>query len=442
MSPLGSARVPDRLRVDPSQARKMPKETTCECTPEAAVVEPECGGRSDKSPSSSTCMQHIPAVTPTLANEIRRLQCFEAITAFRLSQKTSTVEAKAPAQVDEVESELWSGESSDSDNVVPPSPLSMRSGEALLRGASLTLLNGDASISTCSTPPPRRGSLGSPEPGSPKPASSTGAIEPEQDTRLQSARESVKEVLLFNAAAEAVPEPKGAAHPGRAAGGRALFWQAAQCLRHKSQLLSQPATLPDMDDCGRSVAERLFFDSIPKRYVRIESIEQVVEFSMLQRFLHHCVVEGHANVEACFHGTRADCVEKILSEGLLVDTCTTAAYGIGAYVGTHAGTAHQYADPDPAGNRFMCVVLVVVGSRVVRGEPGVLASVTTVDRIRNPTQYCLVDVDRVLVSHLVKYKVVGGTGKRVGGGWDDPFQRKLIGAISRAGRECARERSR
>lgn len=255
-------------------------------------------------------------------------------------------------------------------------------------------------------------------------------------------RESVQEVLLFNAAAGAVPDPVDAAHPGRAAGGRALFWQAAQGLRHKSQLLSQPPCLPDIDDGGRSVVEGLFFDSIPKRYVQIESVEQVVESSLLQRFLHHCVVEGHASVEACFHGTRADCVEKILSEGLLVDTCTTAAYGIGAYVGTHAGTAHQYADPDSGGHRFMCVVLVVVGSRVVRGEPGVLASVTAVDRIRNPTQYCLVDTDRLLVSHLIRYKVVGGMGRRVGGGWDDPFQRKLVGAVSRAGRECARERSR
>lgn len=377
-----------------------------------------------------------------LASEIQNLQASDADSPLHLPH-TLVAEQKASPPMEDGESELWSGESSESDIAVPPSPLSVRSGEALLRRASLRLSKRDASTSTCSTPPPKRGSVGSPEPGSPKPASSSssGAIGPEEDTCLES-RRSVKEVLLFNAAAGALPEPVEATHPSRAAGGRALFWQAAQRLRHKSQLLSQPATLRDMDDCGRSVVEGLFFDSIPTRYVQIENVEQVVENCMLQRFLHHCVVDGHANVEACFHGTRAGCVEKILSEGLLVDTCTTSAYGIGAYVGTHAGTAHQYADPDSAGNRFMCVVLVVVGSRVVRGEPGVLASVTAVDRIKNPTQYCLVDVDRVLVSHLIKYKVIGGTGKRVGGGWDDPFQRKLIGAISRAGRECSRDRSR
>lgn len=102
-----------------------------------------------------------------------------------------------------------------------------------------------------------------------------------------------------------------------------------------------------------------------------------------------------------FHGTRAEHVGQIISEGLHPDACVTGAYGRGAYVGTHAGLAHQYADPDEEGYRHMAAILVIVGSHVVKGEQGEQPATTAVDSMVNPTQYCFVDEDRLYVSHMI-----------------------------------------
>ena len=103
--------------------------------------------------------------------------------------------------------------------------------------------------------------------------------------------------------------------------------------------------------------------------------------------------------------------------------------GLGQTLGAHAGVAHQYADPEPKGAstglRCMCVVLVNIGSSIVKGKEGMESAVTAVDRVVNPTQYCFVDETRILVSHVITYRVTGGARKRIGGGWFDPFAKKL-----------------
>jgi len=137
-------------------------------------------------------------------------------------------------------------------------------------------------------------------------------------------------------------------------------------------------------------------------------------------------------VEATFHGTRAESVEQILREGLDPSTCSTGAYGKGAYVGTHAGVAHQYADPDASGLRHMCIILVIVSDRFVKGRQGVMPPKTAVDRLVNPTQYCFVDDARLYISHLLTYRVKGVKCRRVGGGWNDVFQKELSSAVHRA----------
>lgn len=81
----------------------------------------------------------------------------------------------------------------------------------------------------------------------------------------------------------------------------------------------------------------------------------------------------------------------------------------------------------------MCVVLVVVGSAALKGQQGERGAVTTMDRIFNPTQYCFVEDNRMLVSHLVTYRTKSGSNrKRIGGGWEDPFEKALSAAIRRA----------
>merc|ERR1712129_272318 len=93
-----------------------------------------------------------------------------------------------------------------------------------------------------------------------------------------------------------------------------------------------------------------------------------------------------------------------------------------------------YATPDDSGLHHMCMVLAAVGSNVVKGEAGKRPASTAADSLINPTQYCLIDGERLLASHVIIYRVTGDACKRVGGGWNDPFERKLGAAIRRSGR--------
>jgi len=226
---------------------------------------------------------------------------------------------------------------------------------------------------------------------------------------------------LFSDAMGMVVPPKHSKHPGRACGGILL-------LQRVKDRLEEPEA--DDDDEG-GIVRRLFFDSMPADCVTIESIRQVFQPTLLKRFLKR-VAEASASVEATFHGTRAEYVDSILEQGLTPSMCMTGAYGRGSYVATHSGIAHQYADADSKGRRYMCVVLVTVGSQVVKGHTGEQATVTALDSLLNPTQYCFVDECRLYITHVIVYRVSPYYGYRVGGGWEDPFQRAMSLAITRA----------
>lgn len=227
--------------------------------------------------------------------------------------------------------------------------------------------------------------------------------------------------LLREALAMVVPAQE-AMHPQRAAGGYHLLEHLADAAIHTTRRL--------IDD-GEDVVRKLFLDSLPASGIEIESIEQVFQPGLLARFLRR-VAEDRTSVEATFHGTRAEHIGQIMREGLNPNMCVTGAYGRGAYVGTHAGVAHQYADPDESGQRHIAVILAVVGPNAVKGSQGEQALTTAMDRLVNPTQYCFVDEDRLYVSHLVRYRTTNSERHRVGGGWEDPFQVCLDGAVRRA----------
>lgn len=227
--------------------------------------------------------------------------------------------------------------------------------------------------------------------------------------------------LFEDAVANAVPGEK-AMHPNRAASGLSLLEHVSDAFWRQDR---------QARDHGGSLVQSLFMDSVPHSNCEIVSIEQVLRPELLARFL-KCVIEERSSVEATFHGTRAELIPRLLLEGLNPDMCTTGAYGRGAYVGVHAGIAHQYADPDTDGLRYMCVVLVVTGKDVVKGVSGVEMAGTSMDRLVNPTQYCLVDERRLYISHLITYKTTETGQHRIGGGWQDLFQVKLSSAIRRA----------
>lgn len=235
---------------------------------------------------------------------------------------------------------------------------------------------------------------------------------------------SVCESNLLQQAMARVATSDKAMNPERAQSGLSL-------LRRMKQLLETQ----DFDDTlGIKTIENIFFDSIPRKHVEIKSIEQVLRIDLLKRFLRK-VSEESASIEATFHGTREEYVKDILDVGLNPNLCATGAYGRGAYVGTHAGVAHQYADPNEEGWRHMCVILVVVGRAVVKGKEGEQCPSTALDSLVNPTQYCFVEEDRLYCSHLITYRVVKTNNRRTGGGWEDPFQRKLTCAVSKAAKQ-------
>jgi len=226
---------------------------------------------------------------------------------------------------------------------------------------------------------------------------------------------------VFNAAMAQVPPSIQAMHPDRASGGLALLKKAREGIKMHDA---------DFDD-GVTTVKRLFLDSIPANCVEVGEIKLVVQPDLLKRFLQR-LESSEACVEATWHGTRAEHVENILDNGLAPSLCHTGAYGRGAYVGTHAGVAHQYADPGPQGWRHMCLTLVIVGKEITKGHQGMQSQVTSMDRLRNPMQYCFVDEDRIYVSHILTYRVTNTLGCRIGASFEDPFQRELSLAVTRA----------
>jgi len=214
-----------------------------------------------------------------------------------------------------------------------------------------------------------------------------------------------------------------AMHPARARAGYQML------LRMKALVETH-----DLDDCGgMAIVDKQLFDSIPRKHIEVKSIEQVLRVDLLERFLRK-VIEEAASVEVCWHGTQEKNVEAIVRGGLKPSLCATGAYGCGAYVGAHAGIAHQYADPNESGWRHMCCTLTVVGSLLVKGVEGCQSDTTSCDRLVNPTQYCFQEEERLYISHVITYRVVEMKARRTGGGFEDPFLRKLEGAMCRAAR--------
>eukprot|EP00929_Paragymnodinium_shiwhaense_P089160 TRINITY_DN49370_c0_g1_i1.p1 TRINITY_DN49370_c0_g1~~TRINITY_DN49370_c0_g1_i1.p1 ORF type:complete len:677 (+),score=110.21 TRINITY_DN49370_c0_g1_i1:89-2119(+) len=242
-------------------------------------------------------------------------------------------------------------------------------------------------------------------------------------------RERSKTIETLVTALDEVVSPRATAHSGDWKSNGLKLLMAAEALNGEegAELRLQ---------AGARV-RHLFLDSMPAGSVDVLDITPVASEPLLRRFLAAAVNGDRCRVEVTFHGTRVEYVASILEVGLQGDNCSTAAYGRGAYVAAHAGTAHQYADPDENGIRKMLVVLAAVGDDVVKGEDGKQAMTTAVDRLQNPTQFCFVDDTRLLISHVVTYRVLDTSApQRVGGGFKDPFQRELSLATSRAGRRC------
>lgn len=225
-----------------------------------------------------------------------------------------------------------------------------------------------------------------------------------------------------------LPVPLHARHPDRACGG----WLLMHRMKHYFQALGcNVGTSVSGKDVGSDIVRTLFLDSIPEDLVEIQSIRHVPNSRLFTRFLERISSE-HCSIEATFHGTREEHLQSILLDGLCPDRCCTGAYGSGAYLATHSGTAHLYADPGTNVWRHMCVVLFATGKHMVKGRQGEQASVTAMDRLQNPTQYCVIDDSRMYVSHVITYRVTRQGVFPVGGGWMDPFQRELSLATSRA----------
>jgi hypothetical protein len=250
--------------------------------------------------------------------------------------------------------------------------------------------------------------------------------------------------VLLKSAIGNVVLSKDAKHPGRASAGFLLLQRLKDHLEfldahhrrmkggtsddQRSTYVDAPIQQPDD---GETIVRSLFLDSMPEHCIEIESIRQLVQCHLLKRFLQQ-VAEERVSVEATFHGTRLDSLRGVWEKGLLPGMCAIGSFGRGSYVATHAGIAHQYAFPDARGYQYMCVVLAVPGSKAIKGRQGEEPPVTAMDRLSNPTQYCLVDEARLYVSHLITYRVTNSFGGRVGGGWEDPFQKALGTAVLRS----------
>lgn len=231
---------------------------------------------------------------------------------------------------------------------------------------------------------------------------------------------------IMGAAMEAMVSPSDAMHPARAE-------PAESVIQNEEARIKSLDEVHDSDD----IITRLFFDSLPKGYIQIDSIERVIQRTLLKRFFSK-LTERRSSIEMAFHGTDDFYVEDIIAKGLRTDTCLTGNYGDGAYVGVHAGLAHQYANADKNGQRYMFCILVNVGEKLEKGMKGRRHEVTTADREWNPTQYCFVDDERLLVTHLIKYRVLDKPWPRAGMSLCDPYQRSLIQACSRADRQAKR----
>jgi hypothetical protein len=197
-------------------------------------------------------------------------------------------------------------------------------------------------------------------------------------------------------------------------------------LRIKGKPLARPIAISEMaPDGDEAMIERIFFDSMPAAHVEVVSIQPVGKVALMKKFLKRVATE-ESSVELTFHATKEEIVPLVLKDGLRTTHCEIGVFGSGAYVGLHAGLAHQYSSKGPNGWRRMFAVLVNPGQKVVQGDWGLEKSAeTAADRIWNPQQYCFFDADRLFVSHLITYREVESKGN---------FSKTLSDAVNRAGK--------
>lgn len=187
-------------------------------------------------------------------------------------------------------------------------------------------------------------------------------------------------------------------HPQRAQAGALMIQHVPEWL----QVEPDPQSSVD-----KEIVKLVFLDSLPKDEIEIDSVEQVAQPAQIKGFLKK-VAEAWSCIEAVFHGTAERNVQPIIDHGLNTESTGTrrGRYGIGAYVAAHAGFAHKYTQTNSNGQRRMFCVLMDSG-KTVQGANSVRHSNTAVDKLWNPEQYCFCDHDRLLVTHLITYRVTG-----------------------------------
>lgn len=196
-------------------------------------------------------------------------------------------------------------------------------------------------------------------------------------TSYRARRTSLEEIEL----AQAEKVVRQAAHPWREACGRSLFLEARRCLSRGTRVTDP---LPAMDE-SYLLVQRLFMESM--RGAVIQNIRQVVDVGCLRDFLG--LLAGDVTVEAAFHGTCPQLVASILREGWL----SLGPVGeSGLQVGAQAAIAHQHTNADPAGLRYMCVILV---AGALGKESNWLRS----------GEYAFVNRHRMVLSHLITYEL-------------------------------------
>eukprot|EP00928_Gymnodinium_smaydae_P029892 TRINITY_DN22386_c0_g1_i1.p1 TRINITY_DN22386_c0_g1~~TRINITY_DN22386_c0_g1_i1.p1 ORF type:complete len:783 (+),score=109.83 TRINITY_DN22386_c0_g1_i1:97-2349(+) len=172
------------------------------------------------------------------------------------------------------------------------------------------------------------------------------------------------------------------------------------------------------DDEEFTLAEELFFESMPRENVDALQVRSVGQEHLRQRFLETVRADGRSGwprVRVAWHlpGTMG-ASQAIMENGICCDEehCACGRYGRGGYVALSAAKANAYADSaGEGGARQLFMVLALPDADVVLGERGVRPAKTAADLPANPTEFCFVDAARLYCVFLLSYVWVP-TGRR------------------------------